>query len=158
MAFLNKLNIVVIVLMLLSFYGARITSASSLHQRDEKNWRWITDCRIGHRKLGLLNCESGGEIRNSRCFSHCRSGNRKLDILNCEIAGEKHNSRWFSDCRIGHRKLGLLNCETGGASANMDRAFWSESLKTSLSPPPAPVVGVPPHSRSSNIASPPRKY
>ncbi|KAK1403281.1 hypothetical protein POM88_002886 [Heracleum sosnowskyi] len=100
MAFLTKLNVVVLVLILLSFYGARTTSASSLHQREKQNWRW------------------------------------------------------FSDCRSGHRKLSLLNCESGGGSANKDRAFWSESLKSALSPPPPPFKQVAPH---AGIASPPRK-
>ena len=64
--------------------------------------------------------------------------------------GEKQNLRWFSDCLSGHRKLGLVDC--GGGSANMNRAnYWSESLKSSLSPPPAPVKRV---VTRSGIASP----
>ncbi|WOH16575.1 hypothetical protein DCAR_0936131 [Daucus carota subsp. sativus] len=63
---------------------------------------------------------------------------------------EKQNLRWFSDCLSGHRKLGLVDC--GGGSANMNRAnYWSESLKSSLSPPPAPVKRV---VTRSGIASP----
>ncbi|KAL8157050.1 hypothetical protein AgCh_001953 [Apium graveolens] len=100
MAILTKLNVVVLVFILLSFCGARTTSASSLHY------------------------------------------------------DEKHNSRWFMDCRGGHRKLGIMDCESGPVgSANMNRAFWSQSLKSALSPPPAPVKKV--ARRSGKIASPP---
>ncbi|WOH16574.1 hypothetical protein DCAR_0936130 [Daucus carota subsp. sativus] len=100
MAFVAKPNIFVLVFILLSIYGALSTSATSLHQRHEKQ-----------------------------------------------------NSRWFSDCLSVHRKLGLLDC--GGGSANMNRAnYWSESLKTSQSPPPAPVKRV---ATRSGIASPPNK-
>ncbi|KAK1403275.1 hypothetical protein POM88_002880 [Heracleum sosnowskyi] len=100
MAFHTKLNIVALVLILLSFHGAKwCTSASSLHQRDQQN------------------------------------------------------SRWVSDCRIGYRKLGHLNCENADGFTNMKRSSWSQSLKTALSPPPAPVKRV--TSRLGNAAPPP---
>uniref|UniRef100_A0A175YL62 Uncharacterized protein n=1 Tax=Daucus carota subsp. sativus TaxID=79200 RepID=A0A175YL62_DAUCS len=90
MAFLTKLNFVVLVYILFVIYGAQNTSASSIHRR------------------------------------------------------EKQNSRWFSDCLSGHRKLGLVDCG----------AHWSASLKSSMSPPPAPAKRV---ATRSKIASPPSK-
>ena len=71
--------------------------------------------------------------------------------------GDEKNWRWITDCRIGHRKLGLLNCESGGGSANIDRAHWSESLRSTPSPPPAPIKKDPTR-YDSLIASPPKKY
>lgn len=56
--------------------------------------------------------------------------------------GEKQNLRWFSNCRINYRKLGDLNCKNAGGLTNMKKTPWSQSLKSALSPPPAPVKGV----------------
>ncbi|WOH16571.1 hypothetical protein DCAR_0936127 [Daucus carota subsp. sativus] len=66
--------------------------------------------------------------------------------------GDKQN-RWFLSCGNGYRKLGHLNCGNAGESTNMRKTPWSESLKTALSPPPAPVMrgGSP----SEDIAPPP---
>lgn len=50
--------------------------------------------------------------------------------------------------------MGDVKCASGGGSANMKRAFWSQSLKSSLSPPPAPVKRVATH---AGIATPPSK-
>ncbi|KAL8157049.1 hypothetical protein AgCh_001952 [Apium graveolens] len=55
------------------------------------------------------------------------------------LRGEKH-SRLFSDCRNRYRKLGHLNCESADGFSAMKRSSWSLSLKTALSPPPAPVT------------------
>ncbi|KAK1403276.1 hypothetical protein POM88_002881 [Heracleum sosnowskyi] len=52
----------------------------------------------------------------------------------------KQNSRWISGCGNRYRKLGHVNCENADGFRNMERASWSQSLKTALSPPPAPVT------------------
>ncbi|KAK1403279.1 hypothetical protein POM88_002884 [Heracleum sosnowskyi] len=64
MAFLTKLYLVALVLILLSNHSAWCISTSSLSQSTKQHSRWFSDCGNRYRKLGHLNCEDANGLAN----------------------------------------------------------------------------------------------